>query len=138
LALVESSDWQGSGPPLHVHENEDEGYYVLEGEHTFFVGEQAIEASTGTWVFGPRRVPHTYRCESSEGRHLFFIMPGGFEGFYAEAGESGRPASAAACGTSGHRAAVSFGCTIRSVDRGTSPTGRRLTTALQRCIPAGC
>lgn len=67
-----------------MHDREDESYYVLEGEYTFFVGEDTIAAPEGTWVFCPRRVPHTFRCESAQARTLIFITPAGFERFFLE------------------------------------------------------
>ena len=84
FGLKESRAARGSGPPLHVHEHEDEACYVLEGEVTFFVGDDLISASTGTWVYLPRRIPHSLRIESSEARTLWLIVPGGFESFFVE------------------------------------------------------
>jgi uncharacterized cupin superfamily protein len=45
---------------LHVHEREDETWFVLEGEYTFEVGGQTFRAGPGDYVFGPRNVPHSY------------------------------------------------------------------------------
>ncbi len=42
---------------LHVHHFEDEGFYILEGEMTFYVGEQTIKARPGSFLFGPRTSP---------------------------------------------------------------------------------
>jgi quercetin dioxygenase-like cupin family protein len=44
FGLKESKAAKGNGPPLHVHEHEDEACYVLEGEVTFFVGDGVISA----------------------------------------------------------------------------------------------
>src|SRR5919108_3167638 len=46
---------------LHVHDNEDELFYVLEGEHVFQVGEHEFQAGAGDLVFAPRGVPHAQR-----------------------------------------------------------------------------
>jgi quercetin dioxygenase-like cupin family protein len=85
FALNEIAAAKGAGPPLHVHEREDEGYYILEGEYSFFVGQERIAAPSGTWVFCPRRIPHTFRAETTPARALVFIVPGGFEAFFVEA-----------------------------------------------------
>lgn len=85
FGLVEAHERKGSGPPWHVHEREDEGYYVLEGEYTFFVGDDRIPAPAGTWVFCPRGIPHTFRCETGMARSLMIISPGGFERFFLDA-----------------------------------------------------
>jgi mannose-6-phosphate isomerase-like protein (cupin superfamily) len=42
---------------LHVHHFEDEGFYILEGEMTFYVGEQTIKARSGSYLFGPKDIP---------------------------------------------------------------------------------
>ncbi|HJR26045.1 MAG TPA: quercetin 2,3-dioxygenase [Acidimicrobiales bacterium] len=76
---------KGSGPPLHVHEHEDEACYLLEGEITFFVGDETISASAGSWVYLPRGIPHTLRVESDEARSLWLTVPGAFESFFVEA-----------------------------------------------------
>jgi mannose-6-phosphate isomerase-like protein (cupin superfamily) len=47
--------------PLHVHENEDELFYVLEGEHVIRVGGEEFRVGPGGLVFAPRGVPHSQR-----------------------------------------------------------------------------
>jgi mannose-6-phosphate isomerase-like protein (cupin superfamily) len=64
LGLIEASFYRGFGPPLHVHRREDEAFYVLEGEIRFRQGEEEFVGGPGTWVWGPRGVPHTFRVES--------------------------------------------------------------------------
>ena len=59
-AILEFVTPAGGGSPYHVHRNEDESFYVLEGEMTFYVGDAVIEAKEGWFVFGPRNVPHTF------------------------------------------------------------------------------
>jgi mannose-6-phosphate isomerase-like protein (cupin superfamily) len=71
--------------PRHVHENEDELFYVLEGEHVFEVGEEEFRAGPGGLVFAPRGMPHAQRrVVSAAGRVLVLTAPGGFEGFFRE------------------------------------------------------
>ena len=78
--LVEVLEPEGEGP-LHVHYREDEGFWVLEGELTFEVGEETIKAGPGSFVFGPKDVPHRFTVESGPARLLFILSPGGFEEF---------------------------------------------------------
>lgn len=87
FALVETINSRGTGPPLHVHERFDRGLYVVEGEYTIVVGDKSIRARAGTWIFVPRSVPHTWRCDSAEGRILVLLVPGGSDGFFREVGE---------------------------------------------------
>jgi quercetin dioxygenase-like cupin family protein len=79
--LVEVLEPEGEEAPLHVHHNEDEGFWVLEGELTFEVGEEKIKASPWSFVFGPRDIPHRYRVDSGPARLLFVLSPAGFEEF---------------------------------------------------------
>jgi quercetin dioxygenase-like cupin family protein len=84
VGAVEVAGPGGSVPPLHVHRREDEAFYVLEGGYRVFVGDDVVSASPGTWVWGPRGVPHGYQVHSARGRHLSLVMPGGFEAFFEE------------------------------------------------------
>ena len=55
------------------------------------VGDDVITASPGTWVWGPRGVPHGYQIHSARGRHLSLTMPGGFEAFFEEVASIATP-----------------------------------------------
>ncbi|HVP03844.1 MAG TPA: quercetin 2,3-dioxygenase [Solirubrobacteraceae bacterium] len=72
---------RGSGSPLHVHHNEDEWFYVLEGELTIWVDGTTHVAGAGSFVFGPRDIPHTFVVSSGQARFLLVTEPAGFEGF---------------------------------------------------------
>jgi len=81
VAVIEHLAPQGAGSPLHVHRREDEWFYVTEGELTFWVGGQVIAAPAGSFVYGPRDIPHTFAVASLEARFLLVIEPAGFERF---------------------------------------------------------
>ena len=71
--------------PLHVHRDEDELFYVLEGQHVYRVGDEEYTVGPGGLVFAPRGIPHAQRrVVSGEGRQLVVTTPGGFEGFFRE------------------------------------------------------
>jgi mannose-6-phosphate isomerase-like protein (cupin superfamily) len=64
--------------PLHVHEHEDELFYVLEGEHVIQVGEREHWVGPGELVFAPRGIPHAQRrVVPRRGRTLVLTAPGG-------------------------------------------------------------
>src|SRR5215203_1290842 len=65
---------------LHVHHFEDEGFYILEGEMTFYVGEQTLKARPGSYLFGPKDIPHAFSVDSGPARLLFILSPAGMEG----------------------------------------------------------
>jgi quercetin dioxygenase-like cupin family protein len=87
LGLVEATFYhQGFGPPLHVHSREDEAFYVLEGRIRFRQADKELVAGPGTWVWGPRGVPHAFKVESEGARALVMVTPGGFERMFEEGG----------------------------------------------------
>ena len=69
-------------PPPHIHRNEDEAWYVLEGEVVFNVGDDEFTAVAGAFVFGPRDVVHSLRITSPVARILTIMSPAGFEKFF--------------------------------------------------------
>ena len=81
VAVTENLAPRGSGSPLHVHHREDEWFYVIEGELTFWVGGETIVAPAGSFVYGPREVPHTFIVSSEQARFLLVVEPAGFEDF---------------------------------------------------------
>jgi mannose-6-phosphate isomerase-like protein (cupin superfamily) len=78
LGLVHMDKPAGDKPPLHVHRNEDEGFYVLSGKLEIQRGEERFQAGPGTFVYLPRDVPHTFRGVD-EARILGIVMPAGLE-----------------------------------------------------------
>jgi quercetin dioxygenase-like cupin family protein len=87
LTVIEDVIPPGAGPPLHVHERENEAYYVLEGEFEFTCGDDAVRGGTGTFVHAPRGIPHRYcNVGTAPGRILFAFTPGGIEAFFIELG----------------------------------------------------
>ena len=84
-AVQQQATGPGGGPPLHRHSREDEGFFVLAGEYEFRVGEQTFRAAPGTFVFGPRGIPHTFKCLGpNPGKIQVIISPPGFEAFFEE------------------------------------------------------
>jgi mannose-6-phosphate isomerase-like protein (cupin superfamily) len=75
--------------PPHVHENEDELFYPLEGEHVFEVGSEEFRVGPGGLVFAPRGVPHSQRrVMPGAGRLLVMTSPAGLDGFFRELAEA--------------------------------------------------
>ncbi len=89
FSLVEASGKPGGEPPLHVHRNEDELIYVLEGRLIVTRGDEQLVLEAGETVFPPGLVPHTFRIASEAARMLVYVSPAGFEEYFREIG---RPA----------------------------------------------
>ncbi len=80
--LIEELVSKGTGPPLHVHPQDDESFYVLEGELTFYLGDgqtvpsQTIPASAGSFLHIPKGYfPHAFRVRSETARFLVRTTP---------------------------------------------------------------
>jgi quercetin dioxygenase-like cupin family protein len=87
MTIVEITEAPGVEAPLHVHHREDEGFWILEGDVTFEVGDATIQAHAGDYVFGPRDIPHRYTVGDAGCRMLFIMTPGGFEDLVREMSE---------------------------------------------------
>lgn len=78
FALIEIQENE-TETPMHVHHHEDEAFWVIEGAIQFEVGSKTVEAGPGSFLFGPRGVPHRYKVHKGPARMLFLFTPGGFE-----------------------------------------------------------
>jgi quercetin dioxygenase-like cupin family protein len=79
FGLMEMIVPKGREPSRHLHYADDEGFYVLEGRVTFYVGQESDKADPGTFVFLPHGVPHSYTFETDVVRMLSIVAPGGLE-----------------------------------------------------------
>ncbi len=70
MSAVEFSAPRGFGPPLHVHREEDEVMYVIDGRIRLDVGDDPVWAETGSVVSLPHGVPHVFQVESATARFL--------------------------------------------------------------------
>jgi mannose-6-phosphate isomerase-like protein (cupin superfamily) len=90
FSLAEDLARRGNASPVHVHERDDETFFVLDGELRVIVGEEDYAAGPGTVAVLPRRLRHAYVVTSATARFLVLHTPGGFEQFAAEVGEPAR------------------------------------------------
>ena len=86
FSQFEVNDPRGSAPPLHVHHNDDEAFYLLDGEVTVFVGGERIDLGTGDYCFAPRGIRHTWIVRSERARMLVTISPSGTEQLFVSLG----------------------------------------------------
>ena len=85
LTALEGLAAPGEGPPLHVHRNQDELIYTLEGRFSIRLGDQLLDAPAGSFIFIPRGTPHTWRNSGDTPARFFAaLMPGAteFEQFF--------------------------------------------------------
>lgn len=87
FSLFENSSTGPSSTPIHIHANDDETLYVLEGEMRAIIAGKEHSVRSGESVFLPRGVAHQLmNVSDSATRYLLFCTPSGFEGFLAEGG----------------------------------------------------
>ena len=88
LAVMIELTPPGGGPPLHVHDREDEIFLVIEGRLSYFVDGKWTEVGAGGLVYLPGGVAHCYRnTGDTPSRHSIITLPSGFEQFFAVAAE---------------------------------------------------
>src|SRR5690349_10859099 len=86
-ALWEAIVPPGGGPPPHVHSREEEGFYILNGEITFTIGDQRFVASAGMFANIPVGTLHSFKNESDKpARMLISVAPAGLEQAFFEVG----------------------------------------------------
>jgi mannose-6-phosphate isomerase-like protein (cupin superfamily) len=90
-AIIEATTPPKSGPPAHVHENEDEIFQVLEGQFEITCGDKSFIATKGHVAVATRGTPHSFRnVGTGNAKLLTTITPGGFERFFVEVGREVR------------------------------------------------
>lgn len=78
LFAMEQHSLKPGGPPLHLHHDQDEFWYVISGEYVFQVGSERYHAQEGDCLIGPREIPHAYAFVGrSNGRILVGFTPAG-------------------------------------------------------------
>lgn len=84
LAIFEQTSLsQGKGTPLHIHNSQDEVFYVREGSYYFQAGEEKFNLTVGDSIFLPRKVPHAWTQVSEQGKMTVVLQPAGkLENFF--------------------------------------------------------
>ena len=85
--LMEDRMERGKVTPMHLHPNEDEAIYVLDGELLVNIEDKEHRVGEGGFFFAPRGVPHAFMVTSETARVLALQTPGTGEAFYREAGD---------------------------------------------------
>lgn len=71
------------GPPLHIHPEQEEIHYVLQGRLSYQIGEARMELKSGDCIYIPKGTPHSWiNLKQEPARILGILTPGGSEGFF--------------------------------------------------------
>ncbi len=86
LFILENTFHQKGGPARHLHYEQDEWFYVVEGEFIFEIGAERMRLKPGDSLLGPRKVPHVWAFDGdTRGRILIVFNPAGqMEAFFRE------------------------------------------------------
>ena len=85
FAVMENRTMPMGGPPLHLHHEQDEWWYILEGRYRFVVDGREFEAGPGATVFAPKGSRHAFQnIGSTPGRTLVTVVPAGLDEFFEE------------------------------------------------------
>jgi quercetin dioxygenase-like cupin family protein len=87
LFVIENTFHAKGGPVKHLHYEQDEWFYALEGDFTVEVGQERFELKPGDSLLAPRKIPHVwaYTGDGPRGRMLITFMPAGkMEAFFRE------------------------------------------------------
>ena len=84
FSLLQADEPSGFGPPMHIHHDCAEAFYVLEGEYRIFIGEDEHVCPAGSFVFIPAGVIHGFRVGEEPSRKLNLYSPAGMVGYFDE------------------------------------------------------
>ena len=84
FALLEAAEPPGFGPPLHIHRDAAEAFYVLEGEYRIFIDEREFACPAGSFIFIPAGVRHGFHVGAIPSRKLNLYSPAAMVGYFDE------------------------------------------------------
>src|SRR5437764_188650 len=82
VSVLEAAEPPGFGPPLHVHDDAAEAFYVLDGEYVMSLDGDEYRCPAGSFVFIPAVVPHGFRVGETASRKLNFYFPAAMTGYF--------------------------------------------------------
>ena len=82
VSVLEAAEPPGFGPPVHVHDDAAEAFYVLEGEYIMSLDGGEYRCPAGSFVFIPAGAPHGFRVGEAPSRKLNFYFPAAMTGYF--------------------------------------------------------
>ncbi len=82
VSVLEATEPPGFGPPIHVHHDAAEAFYVLEGEYVMHLDGEEFRCPAGSFIFIPLGVPHGFRVGDLPRRNLNFYFPASMTGYF--------------------------------------------------------
>ena len=82
VSVLEAEEPPGFGPPIHVHHDCAEAFYVLAGEYIMFLDDREFVCPAGSFIFIPQGAPHGFRVGKVPSRKLNFYFPAAMIGYF--------------------------------------------------------
>ena len=82
FSLLEADEPAGFGPPLHIHRDAAEAFYVLDGEYVIFLDDREFVCPAGSFIFIPAGRPHGFRVGGVASRKLVLFAPAAMVGYF--------------------------------------------------------
>lgn len=84
FSLLEAEEPPGFGPPLHIHHDAAEAFYVLEGEYVIFLEDRTVSCPAGSFIFIPAGMRHGFKVGAAPSRKLNFYFPTAMIGYFED------------------------------------------------------
>lgn len=82
FSLLEATEPPNFGPPMHIHHNTAEAFYVVEGLYRIFIGSETYECPQGSFIFIPAGVEHGFRVGDVPSRKINIYSPAAMVGYF--------------------------------------------------------
>jgi quercetin dioxygenase-like cupin family protein len=94
FSLLEADEPPHFGPPLHIHTDAAEAFYILEGEYIIFLDGEEFSCPAGSFIFIPAGIPHGFRVGKVASRKLVLYTPSAMLGYFDDLSEAIRNGAA--------------------------------------------
>jgi quercetin dioxygenase-like cupin family protein len=94
FTLLEATEPPGFGPPMHIHQDAAEAFYVLAGEYNIFLEDREFVCPAGSFIYIPAGLRHGFRVGSVPSRKLNLYTPAAMVGYFDELSASIRAGEA--------------------------------------------
>jgi mannose-6-phosphate isomerase-like protein (cupin superfamily) len=84
FSLLEADEPPNFGPPMHIHDNAAEAFYVVSGEYIIFIEDDEIACPAGSFIYIPAGVRHGFRVGAAPSRKLNIYTPAAMIGYFDE------------------------------------------------------
>jgi mannose-6-phosphate isomerase-like protein (cupin superfamily) len=84
FSLLEAEEPANFGPPMHIHHDAAEAFYVVSGEYRIFIGDDEHVCPAGSFIYIPAGAPHGFRVGAAPSRKLNIYAPAAMVGYFDE------------------------------------------------------